>query len=71
MKIVSWNINGIRSNIVDFTNAQNKTKRILIENSPLYKIIHTHNPDIICFQETRLGKDNYRLFDHKSINSSS
>ena len=67
MKIISWNVNGLRSNIVDATTAKNKSARILEPSSPLGKIIATHNPDIICFQETRLGPDLYGLFESDSI----
>ena len=32
-------------------------------------LIEEYNPDIICFQETRLGKDNYKLFSDESVTS--
>ena len=67
MKIISWNVNGIRSNIVDTTTAKNKSERILETTSPLGIIIERYNPDIVCFQETRLGPDNYSLFESSSI----
>ena len=69
MKIISWNINGIRSNIVDFTTSKNKKSRILDKGSALGFIIKKYNPDIICFQETRLGENNYHLYTDKSITS--
>lgn len=67
MKIISWNVNGIRSNIVDATTAKNKLKRILQPSAALGIIIDTYDPDIICFQETRLGPDLYSLFESESI----
>ena len=67
MKIISWNINGIRSNIVDFSNASNKKNRQLDSHSALAFILEKYKPDIICFQETRLGENNYKLFNEESI----
>ena len=69
MKIISWNVNGIRSNILDFTKAANKKPRKLDSKSALGVLIEEYNPDIICFQETRLGKDNYKLFSDESVTS--
>ena len=62
MKILSWNVNGIRSNILDFTNSSNKKTREINDTSALSFIMKKYSPDIICFQETRLGEDNYKLF---------
>lgn len=67
MKIISWNVNGIRSNVVDFTKSVNKKPRKLDNGSALGFLIKKYDPDIICFQETRLGKDNYKLFKDDSI----
>lgn len=67
MKIISWNVNGIRSHIVDSSTAKNKKTREITSDSPLHKIIQSHDPDIICFQETRLGEDLYTLYDSDSI----
>lgn len=67
MKIISWNVNGIRSNIVDANSAKYKKRREIVAGSPLQKIIDEHNPDIICFQETRLGEDLYSLFESENI----
>ena len=66
MKFISWNVNGIRSNIVDNNSSKYKLPRKIDENSPLDQIISTYQPDIVCFQETRLGPDLYHLFqtDH-------
>jgi len=67
MKILSWNVNGIRSNILDFTNSSNKKTREINDTSALSFIMKKYSPDIICFQETRLGEDNYKLFSGESI----
>lgn len=69
MKIISWNVNGIRSNIVDFTNSKNKKIRNLSSDSALSYIINKYKPDIICFQETRLGPNMYYLFESEDIKS--
>ena len=69
MKIISWNVNGIRSNILDFTKAANKKPRKLDSTSALAFLLKKYNPDIICFQETRLGENNYKLFSDESVTS--
>lgn len=67
MRIVSWNVNGIRSNIVDGNTSLQKKPRNIESDSSLARILNDKNPDIICFQETRLGPDNYHLFEGESI----
>ena len=69
MKILSWNVNGIRSYIIDKNTAKHKTKRILTKDSVLFEIITKYDPDVICFQETRLGQDNFENFMTESIKS--
>ena len=69
MKIISWNVNGIRSNILDNKTSKFKGIRKLEKQSALARIIDLYNPDIICFQETRLGEDLYNLFESESIKS--
>ena len=66
-KFLSWNVNGIRSCIVDNNTSKYKSPRKLTNDSPLGKIIEKDNPDVICFQETRLGHDNISLFEHNSF----
>jgi len=56
MKIISWNLNGIRSRIFnDKTSSQIKKINFISpdESSPINKLITEHDPDIFCFQETR------------------
>jgi exodeoxyribonuclease III len=54
MKIVSWNINGIRSNII-CDGSMKKSIKYLKEfgECNLKILIDKYDPDIICFQETR------------------
>lgn len=53
MKIVSWNINGIR-NILTKTKTGEKHKNAIRENS-LKVLINEHDPDIVCLQEVRMS----------------
>jgi exodeoxyribonuclease-3 len=55
MKIVSWNVNGIRSRIFNekISSKLKKDETIFpIEGSAIYELLK-HDPDIICLQETR------------------
>ena len=54
MKIVSWNINGMRSNII-CNGSMNKSVKCLkeLDECNLKKLIDICDPDIICFQEQR------------------
>ena len=59
IKIVSWNVNGIRSNII-CEGSMKKNKKILKElpnECNLKQLISEHNPDIICFQETKCSEE--------------
>ena len=67
MRIISWNVNGIRSNIVDGNKASYKKERVIKEGSPIDQLITNYDPDIICFQETRLGEDLYHYFNNDEI----
>lgn len=59
MKIISWNINGIRSNILSNGSMGKKIKpQTIFDNDCNLKIlIDKYNPDILCFQETRCDKE--------------
>ncbi|MBX3042899.1 MAG: exodeoxyribonuclease III [Candidatus Kapabacteria bacterium] len=50
MKIISWNVNGIRS-----INGQNPSKKFdkITKENKLFDFINRENPDIICIQETK------------------
>ena len=59
LKIVTWNVNGIRSRIFN-SEVNNKLKKNHIfipeENSSMSNLLK-HNPDIICLQEIRTDKE--------------
>lgn len=50
MKIISWNVNGIRSIL-----GQNPSKKFntITKENKLFDFIEKENPDIICIQETK------------------
>lgn len=60
-KIVSWNVNGIRTNIISDGPAPNQKSKnpsfSISKNSNMHKLIDLYNPDILCLQETKCGKD--------------
>jgi exodeoxyribonuclease III len=54
VKIVSWNVNGLRTRIVDHLESKQFSKKTQIDStSHLGKLIDEFDPDIICFGETR------------------
>jgi len=56
-KILSWNINGVRSNILGV--GKHKTCGVPVDLDPesnLGAIIKEYDPDILCFQETRCNE---------------
>jgi exodeoxyribonuclease-3 len=57
-KIVSWNVNGIRSNII-CSGSLKKSKKIHKELNEcnLKNLIDEYDPDIICFQETKCSEE--------------
>ena len=57
--ITSWNVNGIRSNILQEGTIKKCSGKSFSINSEsnLGKLTQLIHPDIICFQETRCGKD--------------
>lgn len=63
VKIVSWNVNGIRSNIF-CEGSLKKNKKIYKElnASNLKHLIDKYNPDIICFQETKCSEEIAKQF---------
>ena len=63
VSIVTWNVNGIRSYIVDnLDSSKFKNKSTIDPESSLAAIIFEVNPDIICMQETRCSLDNMLKF---------
>lgn len=61
MKIVTWNVNGIRSRVFnDKTSAKLPKNKYYYpeEGSSMYNLINNYNPDIICLQETRCDEIN-------------
>lgn len=59
-KIISWNVNGLRSPSMSVINKEKK----LNSDSNLYKLIDNYDPDIICFGETKCQKKNEELFNN-------
>lgn len=56
LKVITWNVNGIRSRIFnDKISAKLKKDALMViqENSPIDILIKEEDPDIICLQETR------------------
>ena len=63
--ISSWNVNGMRSRILDDkTSAKCKRKgeREIKPNSALADLISQTNPNIMCFQEIKCGKQKLECF---------
>ena len=61
MKIITWNVNGIRSRIFNDQISSKLKKNEPIcpqDNSPIKKLIDDYSPDVICIQETRCGIEN-------------
>lgn len=57
-KILSWNMNGIRSNVLSKGKYKICDQEIEIDPSTnLGQIIVNYDPDILCFQETRCGDE--------------
>lgn len=60
MRIISWNVNGIRSNV--FCKGSYKKNSIvekIDKDTNLGEIIDELSPDIICFQETKCDSNTY------------
>tara|TARA_B110000858_G_scaffold188845_1_gene234881 strand:- start:140 stop:1006 length:867 start_codon:yes stop_codon:yes gene_type:complete len=61
MKIISWNVNGIRSRIFNNKLSTQHKKNTIINlesNSSMSNLILQYDPDIICLQETRCDEIN-------------
>lgn len=61
MKIITWNVNGIRSRVFNEQISSKLKKNELIypqESSPIKTLIEDYDPDVICIQETRCSVEN-------------
>jgi exodeoxyribonuclease-3 len=60
MRIVSWNVNGIRSRIFNELISSKLKKGCILspEDNSAIALVLAHDPDIICLQETRCSIDN-------------
>lgn len=58
IRIVSWNINGIRSNVLSSGKlAKCGWEKELDKNTDMGKLVKDYEPDIICLQETKCNDD--------------
>ena len=60
LNIVSWNVNGLRSRIVDndlAAKCKRDSTKVIEKKSNLGRLIERIEPEIICFQETKSGKE--------------
>lgn len=72
MKIITWNVNGIRSRIFN-DNISSKLKKntsiVPEESSAIQKLLSEFNPDILCIQETRCGLEKSKTICIPGYNS--
>jgi len=72
MKVITWNVNGIRSRIFNGKTSAQIAKQSEIlpeEGSPMYNMIKNYDPDFICLQETRCSVANGQKFKIPGYNS--
>jgi exodeoxyribonuclease-3 len=63
VKIISWNVNGLRTRIIDDGDAKSfSTKTSIHPQSHLGRLLTEFSPDIICFQETRCSLETTQKF---------
>ena len=73
MKIISWNVNGLRSRIFNEKVSSKIKKQQNVEpekNSPIGILLNEFKPDLFCFQETRCSIENGKKInipEYKSI----
>jgi exodeoxyribonuclease III len=60
LKIISWNVNGIRSNIFGAGNLTISYDMVPEPDSNFTEIMDEYDPDIICFQETKCDENTWR-----------
>jgi len=72
LKIITWNVNGIRSRIFNEKISSKLKKNAIIdiqEKSPIDTLLKEQDPDIICLQETRCSiaiSENFKIPGYKS-----
>lgn len=72
LKVITWNVNGIRSRIFNdkiSSKLKKDTTMEIQENSPIDILIKEEDPDIICLQETRCSiaiSKNFEIPGYKS-----
>lgn len=75
LRVATWNVNGLRSFVVDdLPSAKFRTKTEIQPDSNLGELISKFNPDIICFQETRCDAatmDRFQIPGYHNYHSSS
>ena len=76
VKITSWNVNGLRTRIIDNKDASQFRQKTQIDtDSNLGQLIEEFDPDILCFTETRCSLETAQKFQipgyYKYYNSSS
>ena len=72
MKVITWNVNGIRSRIFNRKTSAQIAKQDQIlpeEGSPMHNMIKNYDPDFICLQETRCSVSNGQKFKIPGYNS--
>lgn len=66
--IISWNVNGIRSKIINDKTPTKKDVPILVDgNSNFNQLVDKYNPDIICLQETRCPEDVWKRINFEGF----
>jgi exodeoxyribonuclease-3 len=71
MKIITWNVNGIRTKIFNKKTSQQlstKSEVLVDEYSPIQNLL-SKEPDFMCFQETRCSIENGKKFKIPGYNS--
>lgn len=58
-KILSWNVNGIRSNVLSTGSLKKCDITEIDPSSNLGDLIKTYDPDILCFQETKCDEKTF------------
>ena len=62
-RIVSWNVDSLRSHVIDDYTGAYKGPRWIDPLSPMAELIEATKPDIICLQETKLKETDVENFE--------